>query len=295
LFEQWNTLSFARHKNEPRLIDNNAFSDELVSKQLKRIDKEKRLRETDDHDAQQKDGDIEVGFVEGLNPGRVSDLVSPDDDFDLINGENGQTSGSDDERDPSQVWAENINRAMEAAKQEADRIKGEALSNAVMIKKTARDEGYRDGYAAAEKRATDAEAKFKKLSADLENEYNKRFQDMETNLIDQLTDIYSYVFSVDFANRKAFIPQMLANVIRKNSGSRNIIIHVSDDDVDDVRQNLDTLQGASGNHVRLDVFADASLEKSQCYLETYRGIIDRGLDTQLRELETAIKLLARDA
>ena len=86
---------------------------------------------------------------------------------------------------------------------------------------------------------------------------------------------------------------LLANAMRNLEGGNGYLIHVSKDDYPFVSmQKKELVKGTSINPEDMDIIEDATLDRSECMIETGNGVFDCSLGTQLEALHEELRLLA---
>ena len=276
---------FVQNSGEAVKIDNN----ELMRKRLEAL---RALNIVDIPDAPPPDG-----FVEGLDPVTVSRLV---EDADSL---------GEDEADAPKIIHSSADARLEEANAEAERIVKEAMEQADAIREEAKKEGFdlghTEGYDAGyEEGKLDADKylneELQKQQSYLENtenelaaEYKEMEKEMEPMLIDKLCEIYEHIIGISLEDSKNTVVYLLNRALSSMDGSEKYIIHVSSEDAEFVKSNIEILCKASGaGPERIEIVPDNSLSKNGCLIETDGGIFDIGLDTQLDLLSKQLKIIS---
>lgn len=315
----WNTIN----EEQVKVIDSNA----LVEKRIK------EAAEMQTHNLEQ----IPVDMVDGIDAFTVASLIgdeenvqesateNPDETEDAGVGEEygdglepllfpkEEAGGeADDEKGfrPSIIKAvapsnvirmdeqeKEMQKKLQAAKEEADRILAEAEEKAEKIRWAAHEEGkkagYNDGYADGLAQMVEKEHALKQKEAQIEAEYQKKIDELEPQFVAALTEIYEHIFKVDLKEHREIIVHLISDTIRKTEGSKDFIIHVSKEDYPYVSMQKKILQSAANvPNATIEIVEDLTLEQSACMIETGGGIFDCGLGTELKELTAKLKLLS---
>ena len=163
-------------------------------------------------------------------------------------------------------------------------LKDETLKNAF-------DEGYDKGY---------EETKIIRAKSDeiLNGAYKEReniFKNMEPELVDLVSELVNKLIH-DTADIR---PELISYLIRQGLDTANapgdVLIHVSESDYDEaVKHKNEYLTGVDMGS-RVDIIKDASLNKSDCVIETTYGNIDCSLNTQYASLKDSIYYILHNA
>ncbi len=267
---------------DTRVIDTN----DLVEQRLK--DEADRQARKHEPASEEKDG-----FSEGLDAEAVGvdALIDTDSESAVL-------------RSAALEEQEQLNREIEAAREEVERLKDEAShvmeqaeAEISAMKAQAYDEakkrGYQEGYAEGVAELEEKQKKCRDEAIALEEEYQKKMQELEPAFVEKLTGIYEHIFNVDLRKYENLVYNLLMDAMQKIDGAKNIMIHVSKEDYAYVQEHKEILleeTGMMGNSV--EVVSDATMTKAQCMVETENGIYDCSLDTELEELKRRLRLLS---
>jgi len=287
----WNKVN----EQDIMVIDSNV----LLEKKIKEANAA-LLRHTDE---------IPVDMVDGMDAFTVANLL---EDSEVIEADGEEAAEGEEEK----TFRSNIIKAaslkespgarelekemeekLEAAKEEAERIIGEAHSQAEGIRKTAHDqgkkEGYDEGYANGLAQMEGKEQELKKKEELLEKEYQRKIEELEPQFIETLSGIYEHIFQVDLSEYRDIIVHLLSTTIRKIEGSKDFIVHVSREDYPYVNMQKKQISTCvSIPNATVEIIEDFTLSKNECMIETEGGIYDCGLGTELRALTAKLKLLS---
>ncbi|MFR0801376.1 MAG: FliH/SctL family protein [Suilimivivens sp.] len=160
----------------------------------------------------------------------------------------------------------------------------------------AREDGYRDGERQGRQEAEAVKAEYQQKLKELQAAFEKEERELEPRFIEALTGIYEHIFKVDLSGYHELVTTLLCNTMQKIEGSRNLLIHVSGNDYENVKENKERLQKeAGGSAVSVEIAEDKTLSAGQAMIETENGVYDCSLDTELSELTRKLKLLSYEA
>lgn len=249
-------------------------------------------------------------FSDGLDAEQVDALLAgmTEEDFQ---GEGETLGGNDFPEQPqgsSQATGEALalvsaqgQEIIAQAKDEAEKIKGDALKNAQAeiekLRQSAYDEGKEEGYEAGYKEAIQQveQQKMQLLEErrQLEAEYQELADNLEPKFVEALTDIYEKVFQVDLRKEHDILMHLITSTMHKMEGSSNYLIHVSKEDYSYVNSKKEELLAAAVSaNSSIELVEDITLGPNDCIIETDGGIFDCGLGTQLEELSQKLRLLS---
>lgn len=184
-------------------------------------------------------------------------------------------------------------RIIQDANAEKERIQSESES----IKDAAYKEGYAKGYDEGfEKSFVDGNndliklnEKLKKILAETINKRNEIIDTAEAQLIEVAILIAKRVVKMLTEKDKGIVIRNIQEALRRIKGRTKITIRVNIDDLeisarhkDEFYQMLDKIEGVT-------VLEDPNVDVGGCMIETDFGDIDARINTQLNEIETAIK------
>lgn len=184
-------------------------------------------------------------------------------------------------------------RIIQDANAEKERIQNESES----IKDAAYKEGYAKGYdegfeksfADGNNDLTKLNEKLKKILAETINKRNEIIDTAEAQLIEVAILIAKRVVKMLTEKDKGIVIRNIQEALRRIKGRTKITIRVNIDDLeisarhkDEFYQMLDKIEGVT-------VLEDPNVDVGGCMIETDFGDIDARINTQLNEIETAIK------
>ena len=258
---------------ETRVIDTNA----MVESKLKELS-EKLSAQT------RTDDEFADGFTQGIDAKQVAELV----------GEDNQIIGGNAPVEPQGPTQEEL---MQQAAAEIENMKQQAIAEIQNARQQAveegRKQGYQEGLDSVAQQQTALNSEYEAKAAQLEEEYSSKVKELEPKFIDTLTDIYEHIFQISLKNSRELVVHLLANTMRNLEGGNGYLIHVSKDDYPFVSmQKKELVKGTSIDPEDMDIIEDATLDRSECMIETGNGVFDCSLGTQLEALNEELRLLA---
>ena len=258
---------------ETRVIDTNA----MVESKLKELS-EKLSAQT------RTDDEFADGFTQGIDAKQVAELV----------GEDNQIIGGNAPVEPQGPTQEEL---MQQAAAEIENMKQQAIAEIQNARQQAveegRKQGYQEGLDSVAQQQTALNSEYEAKAAQLEEEYSSKVKELEPKFIDPLTDIYEHIFQISLKNSRELVVHLLANTMRNLEGGNGYLIHVSKDDYPFVSmQKKELVKGTSIDPEDMDIIEDATLDRSECMIETGNGVFDCSLGTQLEALNEELRLLA---
>lgn len=227
----------------------------------------------------------EEGFTEGF--GGFADSVSGDSDR-IIGGHGGQA--------PAGSAGQNPDELLENARIKANSILAEANEEAANIREKAADDGYKEGF---DKGMADSLVQYEQKVAELdaklaanEQEYRDLLASIEPKMVEVITQVYAKVFSMGFYHNQDVLVALISKALLNADTEEKIIIHVSNEDYEDVMAAKDRLFSAASFSVEPQIRPRDSLSSGQAKVETPYGIMDCSIDTELKELEQTLMLLS---
>ena len=251
---------------ETRVIDTNA----MVESKLKELS-EKLSAQT------RTDDEFADGFTQGIDAKQVAELV----------GEDNQIIGGNAPVEPQGPTQEEL---MQQAAAEIENMKQQAIAEIQNARQQAVEEGrkqgyqegleqgHQDGYAQGHQEGLDSVAQ---QQTALNSEYEAKAAQLEEE------------YSSKVKNSRELVVHLLANTMRNLEGGNGYLIHVSKDDYPFVSmQKKELVKGTSIDPEDMDIIEDATLDRSECMIETGNGVFDCSLGTQLEALNEELRLLA---
>ncbi len=273
--------------SEKFIIDSNELANRKIEAfQEQEMRRQKTTFSSDDlYGAEGEEGD----FVPGIDMEQISQLTEdqgmiepyPDPQFDM------------------EAMQAEIDLKLQQAQEQADAIIRDAQEQAAAIVAQSQEEGHRQGYEAGYQEGVAAaeamKAEIEQQRGDLEAEYQQIVDGIEPEMVDVLTQIYEHVFDVEFRDDKGIILHLLRSTLSRIEPGKNLIVHVSSDDYDDVIEEKDNLEACiTSTTTTMEIIEDPLLKENECMIESDSGIFDCSLGVELSELSRKLKLLSFD-
>lgn len=188
----------------------------------------------------------------------------------------------------------------EDANAKAMEIISKAQTEAQQILEKARQDGYNQGL---EEGNMEAMRRADEYLANIQNEQDiiieKKQEELERILKQDQEKIVDFACAVieKFTGilvdeYKPVMLYMINQAVNDEDSSRNFNIKVCEEIYPYIQENKDKISQSVNPNINIDVFADSKLSNGQCIIETDNGIIDLSMDTKLKKLTDAIRLLA---
>lgn len=263
---------------DKRIIDNNTLAEKKLDKVL--------------HSASLKDA-AESGTQEMTGEPEDTEAVDA-----LLNDT--ASDASEEEKNALRQEIEEARNELEQVRSQTDEMIAQAKEQTAEIQKKAyeeaREDGYRDGERQGRQEAEAIKAEYQQKLQELQAAFEKEERELEPRFIEALTGIYEHIFKVDLSDYHDLVTTLLSNTMQKIEGCRNLLIHVSRNDYENVKENKERLQKeAGGSAVSVEIVEDMTLSAGKAMIETENGVYDCSLDTELFELTRKLKLLSYEA
>ena len=272
---------------EKFVIDSNELANQKIEafqeKELKR--QRAMMSEEEGYAPEGDDGD----FVPGIDMEQLSQLTEdqgmmepyPDPQFDM------------------EAMQAEMDLKIQQAQEQADKIIQYAQEQANQIISQAQEEGHRQGYEAGYQEGVQAaealKADIEQQRGDLEAQYQQIVDGLEPEMVDVLTQIYEHVFGVELREDKGIILHLLKSTLSRIEPGKDLIVHVSSDDYDDVIEERESLEACiTSPNTTMEIIEDPLLKENECMIESDSGVFDCSLGVELSELSRKLKLLSFD-
>jgi len=274
-------------QSDARIIDNNDLSNRKIEAFQERELKRQRSRMMQEEGFEESDG-IE-DFVPGIGLEQIDQLTQ---DQNMIG------NYPDPQFDMEAMQAE-IDLKLQQAQEQAEMIVNDARQQAENIKAQAMEQGRQEGYDAGYREGIESVEQIKQETIQKQEELDKEYQqivdEIEPEMVDVLTQIYEHVFGVDMREDKGIILHLLKNTLSRIEPGKDLIVHVSSDDFDDIMEEKETLDACvSSPSTTMEIIEDPLLKTNECMIESDSGVFDCSLGVELSELTRKLKLLSFD-
>lgn len=217
-----------------------------------------------------------AGFVEGLNPELV-ELV-PEPAISL---------------EETKKQAEQL---LEDAREQAEQLLEDAKEQAGAVTEEARAEGERQGYETGRQQAAEELEKEKQQLEEkrrqLEQEYSRLRDSLEPQIVDAVCDLLEKVFYIQFDQYQEILLHLVKHAILKIESTKEFQVRISERNYQYIEEHKSEVLNRVGQSIKLEVEADASMDDTQCVIETDSGFFDCSIDVELKNLIKAIRSLS---
>ena len=272
--------NYVAFKNNDKLIIDTNQNQRIIEleKQLEKV----RAEQPDSEDGF-------VGIIQELKPDVLTEL----DEEEVAN----QIQESEEEPHVDAAADEILCQTRE----DAMKLISEAQDEAIEIREAAKQEGFQQGYREGMARA---ENEIEQSKLKLEQEKEEFFRNaiieqeqlcatFEPQIVDVACQLIQKLTGIVVEQYKDVMLYVINNAIREVEDSKNFVIRVSDEVYHELEPKQELLYGYANSSVEMTLLADAKLQGRQCMIETDQGILDIGIETQLEELITSLKLLSQ--
>ena len=278
---------------EARIIDNN----ELANKKIEAF-QEQEMRRQRAQMAQEEgygDGYEEGDFVPGIDMEQLTQLT---EDQSMLESVPVPGPEPDPQFDMEAMQAE-IDFKLQQAQEQADMIIQDAQAQAESIRQSAIEQGHNEGYEAGYQEGAAAAAALQedveKQKEELERQYQQIVDELEPEMVDVLTQIYEHVFNIELREDKGIILHLLKTTLSRIEPGKDLIVHVSSDDYDDIMdQKADLDACITSPNTSMEIIEDPLLKENECMIESDSGVFDCSLGVELSEITRKLKLLSFD-
>lgn len=187
---------------------------------------------------------------------------------------------------------------LEQAQEEAAQILEEANAKKGKIYEEAYNSGMAEAKEELERRAAILEEEYSRkkdaLERELTDSYEQKYQQeihrLEGKMILWMKGMLEKLVG-QASQREEVITHLIRMGMQEISLQGDLIIRVSEYDLDYVLENKNKLTEELSEKLTIEVLKDKSLEKNQCIIETIMGNIECSLDVQLKGLLDELRLI----
>ncbi len=272
---------------EARIIDNN----DLANKKIEAFQEQELKRQRSQMVQEDAYPDMERGedFIPGIEMEQLSQLTEDQSMLESV---------PDPQFDMEAMQAE-MDLKIQQAQEQADTIIQSAQQQAEAIRMDAMEQGHREGYDAGYQEGIAAaqalQDEIEQQRGDLEKEYQQIVDELEPEMVDVLTQIYEHVFNIELREDKGIILHLLKTTLSRIEPGKDLIVHVSSDDYDDVMDERDDLNACiTSPNTTMEIIEDPLLKENECMIESDSGVFDCSLGVELSEISRKLKLLSFD-
>ncbi len=186
-------------------------------------------------------------------------------------------------------------KIIENARVQADFILSEAKEQVELLREQAHAEGVREGYeegtARAEEEFQQKWQEFNEEKISHEAEYQELLREVEPQYVEILCSLIHKITGVIVSDRKDVFLHLIRSNIGEVESAGKYTIRVSPDDIVYVESHKEDIVLQLGSDVTLDIQEEKGLRKNDCIIETDTQMIDCGLQTQLSNLVSTLRML----
>lgn len=216
-----------------------------------------------------------------------------------------EVNESNNELDEIVATTEQIHETADEIYQEAqnaaERILEDARAEALLLKEDATNDGKAEGYKLGQMQAQselqarmqELEQQYQQKLMNLENQYEQQIDSVEPQIVKVVCNMLENITGVLLDDYHDVLLYMINSAMRNLDSAKNIIIKVSEEEFESIKEQKHLLYGANNPSVSMELFADSKLNLNQCIIETENGIINCSLDEQLRQLTKSLTLLSQ--
>lgn len=161
-----------------------------------------------------------------------------------------------------------------------------AQKDALSIKETAKQEGYKEGIEEAKKELEDLKSKF----AEFFNYKEEVFEKVSECIMDISVEMAKKIINKGIETDKEYIIPMIKSVVEEvNKVENKITLRVMPKDVEIVKDKISEIFSGDYFEAKISVVPDGEIKEGGVIVETSNGIIDAKIETQLAIIESALK------
>ena len=274
---------------EARIIDSNELANKKIEAfQEQELKRQRSVMLQDITEGEEGEGEGE-DFIPGIEMEQLSQLTEDQSMLEPV---------PDPQFDMEAMQAE-IDLKLQQAQEQADLIiqQAQEQANAIMsdASEKGRQEGYDAGYQEGLAAASEIQADLDRQREELENEYQQMVDELEPEMVDILTQIYEHVFNIELREDKGIILHLLKTTLSRIEPGKDLIVHVSSDDYDDIMDEKESLDACiTSPTTTMEVIEDPLLKQNECMIESDSGVFDCSIGVEMSEITRKLKLLSFD-
>lgn len=192
---------------------------------------------------------------------------------------------------------EEVAQLKKRAKEEADRIRDEAVIAAEAARsrgyEEGKEEGYNEGIELARQEIAQREEELAEQERRQREELNECVLSIEEKYVDIVISLVKKLTGVVIEGKEDLILYLIQRAASELEASENYRIRVSSDDIYFLESHRAELSDSLGEDSFLEFVEEKGLEKGQCIIETDSQMADCGFETQLNTLIYDLKMLVR--
>ena len=269
-------------------------SNDLANKKIEAYQEQemRRQRAMMSQDESFGEGMDDSDFIPGIDMTQLTQLT---EDQSMLE----QPQPAPDPQFDMEAMQAEIDFKLQQANDQADEIIRDAQQRAESIVNQAIEEGRQQGYDAGYQEGVAAAEALKQeieqQRGDLEAQYQQIVDELEPEMVDVLTQIYEHVLGIELRDDKSIILHLLKTTLSRIEPGKDLIVHISSDDYDDVIDERASLDACiTSPNTTMEIIEDPLLKENECMIESDSGVFDCSLGVELSELSRKLKLLSFD-
>ena len=175
------------------------------------------------------------------------------------------------------------------ARAESEGIVAQARQEAEEIRRQSREEGFEEGRRQGQQQVDDNIKETLETLNQAVKERKKIIKDAESEILRLSLKVAEQVIRSEVSLNNDVIMNMVAEAINRVSDRENIIIKVSKNDFEQVKQNKEKIAGLVDGIKNLSILEDSQIEAGGCIIETNLGYVDARISTKLSLIEQQMK------
>lgn len=271
------------YTEEKRMIDSNPKAEEFT-----RLFVQKHAQA----EPQPEETETETAPEDGFTPGLAGIFV----DRSELPEQQVAAEPEIDVEEATRKIQEQAEEILAQAREEVKSMLAQAEIDAEAIRKNAFAKGQDQGYKEGNQKATaELENAKKRLAAEQEkfrDEYEKQVEQLEPAFVEVVIGLVRKLTGVLLEDKKGIILYLLEQAMSETEPSASYLIHVSSEEYEMVVSRKQDLQKRVKEGAVVEIIEDRMMSKGQCVIETDSRIFDCGLDTQMKNLLSELKMLA---
>lgn len=184
------------------------------------------------------------------------------------------------------------NDIVDEANSEANRIIVDAEVEGEQIKKTAQEQGYKEGYTRGvddgKRETEDLANEALMIKEELEIERANLTRVVETQVVNLIIQSVKKIVGNELATRENIILKVVVKALNMIGSGENIVVKVSQEDFEVLSENKSKVVSECENISEFEAKKDLLLKKCDCIIETECGTVDAGIATQVHKFEDII-------
>ena len=184
---------------------------------------------------------------------------------------------------------EKASQIINQAQAEAHEIVENANAEISLQCEKAREEGFEEGRRDGEQQVSDQMAEALDVLNQAIKERKRIIKDAEGELVRLSLKIAEQIIRSEVSLHRDVVMNIITEAIGRVSDRESVIIKVSRDDIEQVKNYKDRISGIVDGVKNLSILEDSQIEPGGCVIETNLGYVDARVSTKLNLIEQALK------